>query len=283
VAASVATADASFACLRATPEVTPRGVVVLVPGFTGSKEDFIAVLAPLAATGYDVVAFDQRGQWETPGPAEAGGYSLAGFGTDLLSVMATLGERVHVVGHSYGGLVAREAALAQPQRFASLTLLCSGPGPLPHPHRDQLRLFADVLDEHGLEVLWAAKSAVEREQGNEGPEDDDVADFLYQRFVGSSPGSLLRMARDLIDSPDRTDELRALDLALQVAWGEHDHYWTPESQAQMARRLGVPGAVVPGAAHSPNVEQPGLLVTMLTAFWATVAPDIAATAEQVPT
>jgi pimeloyl-ACP methyl ester carboxylesterase len=144
-------------------------------------------------------------------------------------------------------------------------------------------LFADVLDEHGLDVLWAAKSAVEREQGNEGPEDAEVAEFLYRRFLGNAPGSLLRMARDLIDTPDRTDELRAVEVPTQVVWGEDDHYWSPEAQAQMAHRLGAPGVVVPGAAHSPNVEQPALLVSTVSAFWATVAPDVAAAAGQVTT
>jgi pimeloyl-ACP methyl ester carboxylesterase len=272
LATSLATPCGSFAGLRATPGVTARGTSVLVPGFTGSKEDFLAVLAPLAATGFDTVAFDQRGQWETPGPETADAYSLAGFGTDLLAVMAALGPKVHVVGHSYGGLVARAAALAEPQRFASLTLLCSGPGPLPHPHRDQLRLFADVLDEHGLEVLWAAKSALEREQGNEGPDDEQVADFLYRRFVGSSSGSLLRMARDLVDTADRTDDLRGVGLPMQVVWGADDHYWPPQTQAQMARRLGVAGLAIPEAAHSPNVEQPQRLVELLTGFWASVQP-----------
>ena len=41
--------------------------VLLVPGYTGSKEDFIAVLAPLAAAGHEVLAIDQRGQYESPG------------------------------------------------------------------------------------------------------------------------------------------------------------------------------------------------------------------------
>ena len=37
------------------------GTVLLVPGYTGSKEDFIALLGPLAAAGRRVVAVDLRG------------------------------------------------------------------------------------------------------------------------------------------------------------------------------------------------------------------------------
>jgi pimeloyl-ACP methyl ester carboxylesterase len=265
--ATVATAVGDFAALQAgdAADDTPRAV--LVPGFTGSKEDFIAVLAPMAAAGFFVTAFDQRGQWETKGPAAVEEYDLAGFGADLVALATVLGERVHVVGHSYGGLVAREAVIAVPERFASVTLLCSGPAALPHPQRDELALFADVLDEHGLEVLWAAKTALEREQGNEGPDDPEVAQFLDRRFLASSPGSLLRMARDLVDTSDRTEGLRATGVPTQVVWGEADHYWPPDLQRQMAQRLNAGTVEIAGAAHSPNVEQPQALVQIVTAFW----------------
>ena len=45
-----------------------RGTVLMVAGYTGSKEDFAPLLAPLAEAGYRVVALDQRGQYESPGP-----------------------------------------------------------------------------------------------------------------------------------------------------------------------------------------------------------------------
>src|SRR5687768_8156993 len=57
-----------FALLTAAASGSPaRPPVVLVPGFTGSKEDFIAVLAPIAAAGHPVTALDQRGQFQSPG------------------------------------------------------------------------------------------------------------------------------------------------------------------------------------------------------------------------
>src|SRR5215467_5129606 len=46
-------ADGRLAALEAAPAgpVPVRGVAVLVPGFTGSKEDFIPLLSPVAAAG----------------------------------------------------------------------------------------------------------------------------------------------------------------------------------------------------------------------------------------
>lgn len=104
-------ADGRLAALEAAP-VGPapvRGVAVLSPGFTGSKEDFILLLSPLAAAGYRVIAYDQRGQYESSGPDRERAYSIALFARDLREVIGAVGngEPVHLVGHSFGGLVAR--------------------------------------------------------------------------------------------------------------------------------------------------------------------------------
>lgn len=246
----------------------PIGSAVLVPGFTGSKEDFIAVLAPLAAAGFAAVAMDLGGQYESP-PAASGSYSLSGFAADLLGAAGALGTApVHVVGHSLGGLVAREAVLVDPLAFATLTLMSSGPAAVPPGQAERLRLFATVLAEHGLEVVWAAKRALEEQEGLAGPDDPRVADFLTTRFLASDPLSLLAMVDVLTTEPDRVSALSAVAPPTLVLCGADDDAWSPETQAAMADRLGARLAVLDGAGHSPAVEQPGATAAALTAFWA---------------
>ena len=72
---TVETIRGSFAALEALPStgVTERRPALLIPGYTGSKEDFLPVLGPLAAAGRRVVAIDMRGQYESPPAADAGG------------------------------------------------------------------------------------------------------------------------------------------------------------------------------------------------------------------
>jgi len=48
-----------LAALYSRPEGEARASAVFVPGFSGSKEDFIPMLAALSAGGYRVVAYDQ--------------------------------------------------------------------------------------------------------------------------------------------------------------------------------------------------------------------------------
>src|SRR6266567_2090068 len=98
------TSRGAFAALEALPGsgVPERGPALLVPGFTGSKEDFIAVLQTLAGAGRRVVALDMRGQYETPGPDEASAYTCAALGADIGAVLESFDDPVHLVGHSFG-------------------------------------------------------------------------------------------------------------------------------------------------------------------------------------
>ena len=144
--ATVETARGSFAALDAMPAAGPceLGTALLVPGYTGSKEDFIAILGELAAAGRRVVAIDLRGQYQTDGADDPGGYDLAELGADVTAV-AEATEASHLLGHSFGGLVAR-AAVLDGYSPASLTLLSSGPAALPGARAEELHRLLNYLD-----------------------------------------------------------------------------------------------------------------------------------------
>jgi pimeloyl-ACP methyl ester carboxylesterase len=261
------TARGDFAALTApSGRDIPRGPVLLVPGFTGSKEDFIAVLAPIAAAGHSVTALDLRGQFETPGGEDPTSYDVKEFAEDLLAVVAELGAPAHVVGHSFGGLVGRAAALVDPASLASLTLLASGPAAIPHPASSDLALMVQALSTMDLEAVWAAKRQLEL-SARPGPP-PHIEDFLRRRFLASHPVALRRLAEQLLDEKDRTDELAAGDLPILVAFGVHDEAWPPALQRQMATRLGARLVEFADAAHSPAAESPEETAEALVSFWA---------------
>src|SRR5699024_7533564 len=120
-----------------SPELCPA---VLVHGYTGSKEDFIALLQSLAQVGREVVAIDLPGTYRSPGfetlaPTPGSplpDYRLSSLGMVAAEVCDTVGSGrpTHLVGHSMGGLISRETVLSHSTELASLTLLCSGPGAL---------------------------------------------------------------------------------------------------------------------------------------------------------
>ncbi len=264
------TARGDFATLVCVPTNRPvaHGNALLVPGFTGSKEDFAALLPRLAEAGWSAATYDQRGQYETVGePADD--YTLDGFAADAEAVSYALFgdvERVHLVGHSFGGLVAGHAAVRDPSRWASLTLICSGPGGLPEGVvRDEALFVADAIPHDGLESVYRARQQRDASRGFE-PSPPDRGAFDHQRFLASFPPSLTAMARLLADAPDRTEDLVALDLPVALVRGADDT-WPHDVQDALAAALGTRVEVVESAAHSPAAEQPEATRDALVRSW----------------
>ena len=264
----VETPVGAFAALEAVPVsgVVERWPALLVPGYTGSKEDFIAILQTLAYAGRRVVAIDLRGQFETPGPDEPEAYTCGALGADVDAIATVVGggEPVHLLGHSFGGLVTREAVLDGTAKLASYALMSTGPAGIVGPREQAGRIMLAELPELGLEHMWSNR--MEPEALRAGVPLEIVA-FLRKRMFANSPTGLVAMAREVLDACDRVDELRGSGLATLVLFGEHDDGWPPVMQAEMADRLDAECVVVPGAAHSPAVEAPETTAAALTRFW----------------
>jgi pimeloyl-ACP methyl ester carboxylesterase len=268
----VPAASGSLAALAGSPDTSPpRSPVLLVPGFTGSKEDFIGVLAAIRAAGHPLVAIDQRGQYESPGDGDPASDDMKALAEDVLAVARHLGGPVHLLGHSFGGLVARAATLADPGAVRSLTLMSSGPAAIPHPSASNLQLVISVLPGMDLEAVWAAKRQLEA-QTEARPPEPHIEEWMHRRYVTHDPICIRRMAELLLSEEDRVGELAQLRVPTHVIHGVDDDAWTPAEQAEMARRLDAAHTVVEGAAHSPAAERPEATAEALVAFWASLHP-----------
>jgi pimeloyl-ACP methyl ester carboxylesterase/anti-sigma regulatory factor (Ser/Thr protein kinase) len=274
-----------LAGLLTTPSTpSSRGTVLLVPGFTGSKEDFIALFPLLRDLGYVVASYDHRGQYQSRGPTDLDQYRLDDFVIDALRVArelaATTGSAVHLVGHSFGGLVARGAVIealtdndvaSEAPLFSSLTLLASGPGAVPNEMREMAQQFIDAMGIVSLREIWDHQEAVDRASGWDPPSDDVLA-FLKNRFLMNNPIALEAKAQILIEAQDTVEQLATViahaALPTLVAYGELDNRWTPAEQLEMAARLNARRFLFPGTGHSPNSEIPHWCAAALEAFFA---------------
>lgn len=246
-----------------------HGTALLIPGFTGSKEDFIGLLEPLAGAGYRVVAVDGRGQYESPGPREESAYALEELARDLLAQADALGGAgpVHLVGHSLGGLISRAAVLRNAGAFATLTLMSSGPAAISEEQQARTKLLVAALEAlHGdMPTVWAAMRAQDPVDAT--PDSAALTEFLRGRWLGTVPEQLIATGRILISEPDRVEELARVDLPKLVLSGTVDYAWPVPLMDEMARRLSAERVVVPGAEHSPNAENPQVTAGALAAFW----------------
>lgn len=252
-----------LSALRARPVGESRGTVLLVPGFTGSREDFAPLLPLLADAGWDTWTYSQRDQAASVAPVGLPSYSLDAFAGDLLEVAAVVGAGapVHLLGHSFGGLVARAAVLTRPDAFLDVVLLCSGPRGWGAGKDAMLR----VVDAGGSLGLWARDhpDLVDVDPGALSERDA----FLRRRAEQTSADNLRGIIEILWDPTDRTEDLRATGVRTLVARGETDDAWPPEWQRQMALTLGAPYEIVPEAGHCPAEENPVATATLLDRFW----------------
>jgi pimeloyl-ACP methyl ester carboxylesterase len=274
--ATIETARGEFAALDAVPAAGPceLGTALLVPGYTGSKEDFTAILGQLSAAGRRVVAIDLRGQYQTAGPDDPAAYDVAELGADVTAI-AEATKAAHLLGHSFGGLVARAAVLGgyTPE---SLTLLSSGPGALTGPRAEEVRLFLDHVDgtphsdlKDKVAEMWHASLKPQAVAAGVTP---PILAFLEQRTLGNNPTGLVAMAADLLGAQDRTGDLAARSIPTFVLYGENDNAWPPALQQEMALRLNAERTCIPAAAHNPNVEAPATTAHALTTFWNATEP-----------
>ncbi|WP_328902190.1 alpha/beta fold hydrolase [Streptomyces sp. NBC_00441] len=264
-ARALPTARGDFAVLDAAPAGIPRGTALLVPGYTGSKEDFIALLEPLAEAGYRAVAVDGRGQFESPGTDDPQEYAQEELARDVLAQTAALGAGeggVHLLGHSLGGQLCRAAVLRDAAPFRSLTLMSSGPAEVVEAQQVKLKILGDALATMTMDDVWAAMRAFDPPaEAETGGED------LRRRWLLHRPAQLIATGRQLATEQDRVAELDATGLPVHVISGEVDDVWPVPVLDGMAVRLGARRTRIEGAEHSPNTGRPEATAAALASFW----------------
>ena len=233
--------------------------VVLVHGWTGSKEDFNLIGPLLADAGYRVLTFDNRGQHESAHSKREDAYQIHSLARDVIDIAHHYGfEKPHLLGHSMGGLVAQRATLDAPNYWSSLTLFCTG------PHyslkKTELETLLHLMKTMTMADFW---SAYKEEEDKLSPR----YELFKKRWHASDPRSLTDTSRLLLDTQSVITELLATKIPAHVIYGENDDAWPLEMQDQMAKDLSAPRTIIKDAGHCPNEDQPEETVKVLTNFW----------------
>ena len=246
---------------RATP-------LVLVHGFTGSKDDFAPVLDSLAADR-PVIAVDLPGHGESEGTDDPAAYGLSTTSAWLLRFVDEIGlEDFHLLGHSMGGLVVQRTAAVASQRLASLILMSTGLGALREEAGDHVTNVAIAARDQGVAAAWeVGLQRPAREFVL--PADPQREEFHYRRFHALPAAAIVGGARNLISAAPLGAFLYGIDIPVLVIHGEHDDAWLPSEQALLARTIaGARLVVVPDAVHSPQLENRDYWTKAVTGFLA---------------
>ena len=149
----------------------------------GSRRATWAGLAPSLAGEFTCVSYDLRGHGESPAPPTP--YSLDDLVEDLEALRAKLGhERIHVIGHSLGGMIGPAYARAYPGRVHSVTLLSTAAGRTAED-RAKVRGVIAAMEEQGIEAVLG--TLVDR--------------WYTDAFVETRPDAIETRKRQVLDTP----------------------------------------------------------------------------------
>ncbi|MCJ1294765.1 hypothetical protein MMC34_006323 [Xylographa carneopallida] len=197
--------------------------VLLINGLADDLSSWELQLPALAAGGFRVLRFDNRGVGRSDQPA--GPYTAEMLAEDAKALVVALGVgRVHLVGVSMGGMIAQSFALAYPADVLSLVLACTYAAPGPFCSR-MFALWADMARSTGLAFvrrdtdLWCFTQRFYREREAELLQMEAAAQGVAQ----SVEAYLAQLAViQTFDTQERLKELGGEGKRVLVLVGEED-------------------------------------------------------------
>ena len=233
--------------------------VVLLPGYADSHR-FFEPLLPYLGSGLRVLALTLRGHGDSDKPES--GYDLSSLAGDVVGFLDALSlERVVLVGHSSGGLVAQQVCCEHPERVWGQVLVGAPPDlrGLRPPFADAVERMTDPVDP---ELVREVMGTLPLTAPAVTPE------FVEEMVVESAklPAHVWRTALEELRSAEPPTEGELPDVRTLVVAGEDDLLLGSDSQEALAEAWGARLVVLPDAGHLVAWEQPEALGADLTAF-----------------
>lgn len=241
--------------------------VVLIHGLAASMYSWRYTLAPVGKAGFRVIAFDNRGFGFSE--ASPDGYSNAAYVSLLFNLLDSLGINDAVlVGHSMGGAIAAEAALAHPERVRGLVLVDAAGLGVRWPFMLRVArwpLVGSLFD--GFRGRGATAGILKVLYGEPAHVTAQDVDQYYAPLAEPGAGRALRgVLREFrFDAlKGRIDSITAPTL---VIWGSADRLIPPAVGQSMVADLPRGAFVlVPGAGHAVPEESPEAFNRTLLGF-----------------
>jgi L-proline amide hydrolase len=262
--------------------------VVICHGGPGATHDYVRSLSALAHDGRQVVLYDQvgngRSQHLRDAPADFWTVDL--FRRELSALVEHLGWAggYHVLGQSWGGMLAMEHALQRPAGLRSI-VVADSPASMPLWVQEANRLREDLPAD-----VRAALAGHEAAGTTDSPEYQEAMTVFYRRHVcrlDPWPDEVLRTFAAIEEDPtvygtmngpsefhvigtirdwDVTDRLGEIAVPTLLLSGRHDEA-TPRIVGEIHARIpGSEWVLLEESSHMPHVEEPERCLAAVEAF-----------------
>lgn len=234
-------------------EAGDRGPLLLcLHGIGSSSAAFAPQLAELSAY-VRVVAWDAPGYARSADPTAP--YGLDDYADAAAALIRERATTAHVLGVSWGGVIALRLATRHPELVASLIIADSSTGSGTDEAKARaMRARAADLAELGPRAFAAARGP--RLVSPDAP--DDLVDAVVANMAASVRLPGYAFAAESMASADLRPELPSITAPALVLCGEHDRVTGPDASQAIAGAIHKTAyVIVKDAGHLANQEQPG--------------------------
>jgi len=229
--------------------------LLLHPGFGCSVEIYAANI-PALAERYRVIVLDPRGHGRSSAPTD--GYAMAVFARDCAAVLDAAGvARAHVLGTSFGGMVAQHFALDFPERVDGLVLGCTTAGGSRHvlPRAEDAATFVAAASEPDMETAVRMRLRMNYSPAYaQAHEAEIIARAQEHAHFRSEAGTAGQLAA--VQGHDTWERLPAIAAPTLILHGDEDGIVPVANAHILAERI--PGArlkIYEGARHVFFIER----------------------------
>ena len=239
----------------------PDGPIVVLLHSVGLDRTFWAPVSTALEHRFTTVRVDLRGHGDSPSPP--GPWSLEDLADDVAELLGDLGvDHAHVVGQSFGGLVAQHLAIRYPALVMRLVL--SGTScTTSESERETFLDRAGLAEAQGMEPV--ARAAIARWFTDAGMGLPVVA-AARQRLLANDPASWAKTFH-AIAGHNVLDSLHDIQARTLVVTGDADVATPPHFAVEMAAAL--PNCelkILDGVPHMGYLEQPELMARTILDF-----------------
>ncbi|MFD5598969.1 proline iminopeptidase-family hydrolase [Leucobacter sp. NPDC058333] len=272
--------------LTPDPDALP---VIVLHGGPGMAHNYLLPLERWAGSGRTVIHYDQIGCGNSSHLPEADPeyWTPALFVREFINLVDALGlVDYHVVGQSWGGMLAAEIAVTRPSGLRSIAI-CNSPASmelwvagaarlrteLPDGMDEAMRRFEDAGETDAPEYLEYVDEFYRRHVCRTEPMPQEFVDSsaqmeaeptVYHTMNGPNEFHVIGTLRNW----SIVDRLPQIEVPTLVLAGEFDEA-TPETWAPFVEHIrDVRSVVLPGTSHCSHLEDPDLVLDTVGAFLA---------------